>query len=135
MTGVNADTWEVLDGFPHVVQSLRFIFTTPRGSRVRRRTLGTFVPNLFGQNLTEPTIMSYRIAVCVGIRLYEPRLLITRTQILRQDNTPDRLRSGAFAFGLKGLYRPRALLGDLTIEPGERTIYIGQGASDGVLVI
>jgi hypothetical protein len=135
MPGVDAQTGRALGGFPHVIQTVGFIFSTPRGSRVRRRSLGTFVPNLFGQSLNEQTIQSYRIAVCCGITLYEKRLLIVRTQILRADNTPEKLRAGEFAFGIKALYRPRALLGDYTVEPGERTIYIGQGASDGVLVI
>lgn len=135
MAGINRYTGQLLDGFPHVLQSIVVIFTTAIGSRVMRRKFGSTVPALFGENLTPNTIGAYVLAICVALDAWEPRFQVIRVDILQADNLPDQLRSGRFAFAIRGRYYPRGQFGDKTVDPKERTIYIGQGASNDVLVI
>ena len=135
MAGIDRLTGKMIEAWPHTVMCIVTIFTTRFGSRERRRNLGSRVPNLFGENLDEPTLFRYMLAIMVAIRLQEPRFYITKIDVIAADNTPEQLRGGRFSFAMRGQFRPRALLGDLTPAPGLRTLYVGQGATDGVLVL
>lgn len=124
--GLNAATGGVLEGWPHVVQSLQDIFTTRFGSRIMREWYGSFVPNLLGRNITPNEVTPWFAAVTSAIEQWEPRYRVTRIQVVEVT------RSGALHFFLEGEYRPRATLGDFTVE-GARRIN-AYANPDGVLI-
>lgn len=124
--GLNAATGGVLEGWPHVVQSLQDIFTTRFGSRIMREWYGSFVPNLLGRNISPNEVTQWFAAVTSAIEQWEPRYRVTRIQVVEVT------RSGALHFFLEGEYRPRAALGDFTVE-GARRIN-AYANPDGVLI-
>jgi phage baseplate assembly protein W len=130
-TGIDRETGKLLAGWPHVMQSLLVIFTTHFGERVLRRWFGSFVPKLLGQNMVPSTVLKFFTAICVAIDLWEPRYKVTS---IFPYGSPEQLRTGEIGFSIEGVYRPRALSGDLTPERGVFTIAIGVGA-DGVRVL
>ena len=112
--GMNAATGGVLEGWPHVVQSLQDIFTTRFGARIMREWYGSFVPNLLGRNITPREVTPWFAAVTSAIEQWEPRYRVTRIQII------DVTRTGELRFFLEGEYRPRAMFGDFTVEGARR---------------
>ena len=112
--GLNAATGGVLEGWPHVVQSLQDIFTTRFGTRIMREWYGSFVPNLLGRNITPNEVTPWFAAVTSAIEQWEPRYRVTRIQVL------EATRTGQFHFFLEGEYRPRAIYGDFTVEGARR---------------
>lgn len=130
-TGIDRETGRLLSGWPHVVQSLQVIFTTRFGERVMRRWFGSFVPQILGRNMVPSTILKFWTAICVAIELWEPRYKVTG---ITPFGSAEQMRSGSIGFTLQGVYRPRALSGDLTPERGVFTIAIGIG-DDGVKVL
>lgn len=112
--GMNAVTGGVLEGWPHVVQSLQDIFTTRFGARIMREWYGSFVPNLLGRNITPQEVPLWFAAVTSAIEQWEPRYRVTRIQII------DVTRTGELRFFLEGEYRPRAMFGDFTVEGARR---------------
>jgi uncharacterized protein len=124
--GLNAATGGILEGWPHVVQSLQDIFTTRFGSRIMREWYGSFVPNLLGRNITPNEVTPWFAAVTSAIEQWEPRYRVTRIQVV------DVTRSGALHFFIEGEYRPRATFGDFTVE-GARRIN-AYANPDGVLL-
>ena len=124
--GLNAATGGILEGWPHVVQSLQDIFTTRFGTRIMREWYGSFVPNLLGRNITPNEVTPWFAAVTSAIEQWEPRYRVTRIQVL------EATRTGQFHFFLEGEYRPRATYGDFTVE-GARRIN-AYANPDGVLI-
>lgn len=112
--GLNAATGGVLQGWPHVVQSLQDIFTTRFGSRVMREWYGSFVPHLMGRTISPNEVTPFFAAVTSAIEQWEPRYRITRIQVV------DITRDGQLHVFLEGEYRPRATLGDFTVEGARR---------------
>ena len=51
--------------------------------------------------------------------MFEPRFALTKINIL---SGPDELRSGRLRLELVGYYRPRAHLGDYTVEGGRKVV-------------
>lgn len=66
----------------HLVQSIGDILTTPRGSRVLRRSYGSDLPDLIDQPI-EPRRLPIKIfaAAAMALLAWEPRLRLTRVQI------------------------------------------------------
>ena len=124
--GLNAATGGILEGWPHVVQSLQDIFTTRFGTRIMREWYVSFVPNLLGRNITPNEVTPWFAAVTSAIEQWEPRYRVTRIQVL------EATRTGQFHFFLEGEYRPRATYGDFTVE-GARRIN-AYANPDGVLI-
>jgi hypothetical protein len=124
--GLDAATGHVLQGWPHVVQSLQDIFTTRFGTRIMREWYGSFVPNLLGRNITPNEVTPWFAAVTSAIEQWEPRYRVTRIQIVQVT------RDGQLHFFLEGEYRPRATYGDFTVE-GARRIN-AYANPDGVLI-
>ena len=63
----------------HLAQSIADIFTTPQGSRVRRRDYG-FDFNLIDQPQNERTILKLYIATAKALMRWEPRVVPLRIQ-------------------------------------------------------
>ena len=116
MTGINRETGKLLEGWPHVVQSLRVIFSTRIGWRVMRRIFGSAVSGLLGKNLEPSTIARFYAAIIIAVELWEPRYRVRRITYPTSQNNEELLRQGRFGFELEGDYRPRALQGDFTVE-------------------
>ena len=112
--GLNAATGRILEGWPHVVQSLQDIFTTRFGSRVMREWYGSFVPHLMGRTISPNEVTPFFAAVTSAIEQFEPRYRVTRIQVVEVT------RTGALHVFLEGEYRPRAMFGDYTVEGARR---------------
>lgn len=112
--GLDARTGGTITGWDHVAQSLTDIFTTRFGERVMREWYGSFVPRLLGSRLNEADIVTYFAAITSAIEQWEPRYRVTKIVPLRVT------RLGALDIYMEGAYRPRALLGDMTVEGARR---------------
>lgn len=130
--GLDRRTGRVLTGFDHVVQSIEVILGTQIGERVMRRTFGSVVPRLLGENLVPPTVLRFFTAIIVAIELWEPRYAIVQIEIRPELNEGEALRDGRLRLALVGEYRPRAHLGDPTPE-SVRTISVSAGEAGLVL--
>lgn len=119
--GIDRETGQPIAGWPHVAQSIGVIFTTNFGARVTRRWFGSLIPSLLGENLTPRTTLRFFTALYASLE-FEPRFALTRIRVL---SSPDDLRSGRLRIEMEGMYRPRAHLGDFTVE-GARRLVIGQ---------
>ena len=117
-TGISRETGQVLDGWPHVLQSLGVIFSTHLGERVMRRWFGSNVPKLLGQNMVPETVVRFWSAICIAVDLWEPRF---RVVSITPVGSAQDLRQGQIGFNVTGEYRPNALLGDFT-PAGVRTV-------------
>jgi phage baseplate assembly protein W len=127
-SGVDRHTGRPVSGWAHVMLSLEAIFSTPFGSRVMRRWTGSLIPSLLGENLTPQTLLRLFTALYVSLA-FEPRFVLTKINIL---SAADELRAGRLRIELQGAYRPRAHLGDFTVEGPRRVVL---GANDGAFVI
>jgi hypothetical protein len=124
--GLNAVTGGVIEGWPHVAQSLQDVFTTRFGARIMREWYGSFVPNLLGRTITPNEVTPWFAAVTSAIEQWEPRYRVTRIQIVEVT------RDGQLHFFLEGEYRPRATYGDFTVEGARRIDAYAN--PDGVLI-
>lgn len=111
-SGINRWTGRPASGWEHTVLSLEAILSTAFGSRVMRRWIGSLIPLMLGENLTPDTTLRFFTALYAALVL-EPRFVLVRVKVL---STPDDLRSGRLRLELEGRYRPRAHLGDFTVE-------------------
>jgi phage baseplate assembly protein W len=112
--GLDATTGGIITGWDHVVQSLADIFATRFGARIMREWYGSFVPNLLGRLITPDEVVPYFAAVTSAIEQWEPRFRVTRIQAVEVT------RDGQLHVFLDGEYRPRAMLGDFTVEGARR---------------
>lgn len=136
MAGVDCTTGRLLDGWPHVVQSIIVIITTGYGERMLRRWFGSSVPQLLGENLTTPTVVRFFAALIAALEVREvdtglprePRFKIVKITPKRVD------RSGELRLEILGVYMPRGHLGDFTPED-TRTITLTQSATGLVRAI
>ncbi|WP_342361404.1 GPW/gp25 family protein [Terrarubrum flagellatum] len=123
MAGVDRETGRSLDGWDHVVQSLFVLFTTFFGELVMRRWFGTNVPAILGRNAGVSLLVRFFSAIITGIELFEPRFRVKKI-------TVDSLtREGEMSFTIFGLYRPRALFGDFTVEGEQKVVFSSDGLS------
>ncbi len=113
-TGISRETGLPLSDLDHVRQSARVIFTTALAQRVLRRTFGSAVPDVLGQNLVTPTLTRFWVAVILAIELWEPRLRVVRVLYPAPPNTPSTMRVGGLELAVLADYRPYALQGDTT---------------------
>lgn len=120
MAGMDRTTGKVLDGWDHVVQSIRNIMTTPFFERVQREYVGSHAVKLLGELANEQTVMRLRWAIMLAIDLFEPRVTPYRITMTDLD------RSGASEWIIQVIYRPRALQGDFT-PSGIRTLVFDPG--------
>jgi len=117
-TGLDRWTGRPVSGWDHVVLCLQAIFSTPFGARVMRRWFGSLIPNMLGKNIEPNTLLRFFTALYAALN-FEPRFALTKINIL---STPDDLRAGMLRLELVGQYRPRAHLGDFTVEGGKRLV-------------
>lgn len=119
---LDRQTGETIVGWAHVLQSLDDIFTMRFGELIMSEWYGSIVSALLGENMNAETIVRFFAAVSAAIEQWEPRFRVRQIVPLSVN------RDGHFWFRIEGEYRPRALLGDFTVE-GARRVYVG--ANDG----
>jgi phage baseplate assembly protein W len=136
MAGIDRATGLLLEGWPHVVQSILVIITTGYGERMLRRWFGSAVPQLLGENLTTPTVVRFFAALIAALEVREvdtglprePRFKIIKITPKRVD------RSGELRLEILGVYLPRGHLGDFT--PADmRTIVLAPSAAGALQAI
>lgn len=81
MLGTDIATGKSLDGLAHVKQSVRDILTTPKGSRVMRRTYGSDLFALTDRPLNLSTRMDIVAATADALALWEPRIQVTKVDV------------------------------------------------------
>ena len=89
-TGLDAETGATLSGWPHVVQSIRDILTTPIGSRVMRREYGSELPLLVDRPMTQRVILAVYAATAIAIARWEDRFELTGVE-MREGGAEGRL--------------------------------------------
>lgn len=130
MAGIDRESGRLLDGWPHVVQSIMVIFTTSFSERVLRRWFGSNVPGLLGENLTTSTVVQFFSAVIASLEVREvdtglprePRFKISKITPKAVD------RLGELRIEITGIYMPRGHLGDFT-PLDMRTIVLKQSSN------
>lgn len=125
---IDIQTGGNISGWPHVVQCIGDFFATAFGERVMREWYGSAVPAFLGQQLNEQTIVPFFTAVAAAIEQWEPRFRIV--QIIPESVG----RDGRLLVHIEGHYRPRALLGDLTVD-GARRVTVNSGSGGETQVI
>ncbi|MBY0400959.1 GPW/gp25 family protein [Myxococcota bacterium] len=124
--GINAETGGTITGWAHVEQSLRDIFFTRFGERIMREWYGSFIPQLLGRNITPKEITPFFAALASAVEQWEPRYRVT--ELVPTAVT----RTGELHIFMAGEFRPRALLGDLSVEGARRVdLY---ASADGIRI-
>lgn len=82
MTGLSRDTGLRLGSDAHLAQSIADILGTPIGTRVMRRRYGSYIPALIDAPINGETIVDLFMAVAEALAEWEPRLILTRVQVL-----------------------------------------------------
>ncbi len=122
-TGINRHNGKRLTGFAHVEQSIRTILFTPPGSRLMRRSFGSYLKSLLGrENLDPETILKAYMAIAVAVAMWEPRYRLRSVTFV--DNDTADIRQGRFTIRMNGEYMPWALDGDFTVDNSISTLLI-----------
>lgn len=116
MAGVNAIDGTFLDGFDHVVQSIRDILFTPIGTRVMLRDYGSDVPAMLDRPLNAATVVDTTMAVAEALDRWEPRFRVRYVEIVSQGV------DGILTLALTGIWYPRGHLGDFTPASAEQRL-------------
>ena len=82
MTGMARTTGTRLDFDQHLAQSIADILGTPKGTRVMRRAYGSDIPDLIDAPINGETVVDLYQAVAESVGQWEPRLILTRVQVL-----------------------------------------------------
>ena len=106
MAGMNRRTGKALDGYEHLVQSLEDILTTPKLTRVWRRSYGGEGTYLVDKPGTPETLIDFTIALGEAVDKWEPRYRLNRVWF------EDANQDGEFTINMDGTYYPRGHFGD-----------------------
>ena len=79
---MNRTTGQAIDGMQHLKQSVADILTTPLGTRIARRTYGSLLPDLVDQPDNPLTRLRMYAATASALMRWEPRLRVTRVQLV-----------------------------------------------------
>jgi len=116
MTGINRETGAALEGWPHVLQSLIDVWTTPKGTRVMLRDYGCDLIGLIDRPAGRDTVLEV-IMAAMDAESWEPRFRIKQCEITAAG------ADGAFSFLFSGIYYPRGHLGDFSVyEPRDNVL-------------
>lgn len=113
MAGIDRRTGRVIDNLASAYQGLEVILTTRLSSRVMRREFGGGVIELLGRLMVPSLFMAWQQLVATSIDLWEPRFAIRQ---LTPTGSVEEIRTGSAGLHIEADYRPRAHLGDFTVE-------------------
>lgn len=124
--GMDRHTGRWNSGWESVAQAIEVLLTTRYFERVLREYVGSPLPALLGETANLETVSKFRWAIAITILLFEPRFLPTQIAMTELD------RPGNSSWIIRGKYRPRAHLGDLS-EAGEVTLTIGASGAGQIV--
>ena len=81
MQGMSNTDGTLLKGYDHLRQSITDILTTPKGSRVMRRTYGSRLFELVDAPLNQETIVEIYAATAEALEQWEPRLKLNSVKV------------------------------------------------------
>lgn len=113
MAGIDRQTGRVISGLDSAYQGVEVTLGTRLASRVMRREFGGGIVELLGRSLTPPLFAAWRQLVATAIDLWEPRFKVRR---VGYTGTVEEIRRGHATVQIEADYRPRAHLGDFTVE-------------------
>ena len=89
MIGMNATTGRAVHGLAHLSQSIGKICTTPRGSRLQRRTFGSNLFTLVDAPHNQANRIKVYAEIATSLMRQEPRLQLRRVALsaVSQDGT------------------------------------------------
>lgn len=135
--GMDRSTGKLLQGWPHVEQSMEVIFATPFHQRVLRRWVGSFVPAILGDNIVQRVIMRFFWAIASAIDMWEPDYRIKQVYFMGNalqtyapppaQSATDMIRLGQVIFRQEGMYYPRGHLGNFTPYEQRQAGLVGRG--------
>lgn len=117
MTDFDRHTGRAIDNYSSALQSVEVIFTTRLGETLMLRQFGGGLVELLGRLMVPRLFTAFLTLMAAGIDVWEPRFRVRRVEL---SGTVDEVRSGRAGFTIEVDWRPRAHLGDPTIE-GVRT--------------
>lgn len=106
---MNAETGLFLSDWPHVVQSIRDILTTPIGSRVMRREYGSELPLLIDRPMTQKVVLAVYAATAIALARWEPRFVLTGVALREADG------NGRLRLDLYGRYEGDPVSGQIEL--------------------
>lgn len=113
MAGIDRRTGKLLSNLESAYQGVEVTLGTRLASRVMRREFGGGVVELLGRALTPSLFAAWRQLVATAIDLWEPRFKVRRVSY---SGSVDDVRRGIAAVQIEADYRPKAHLGDFTVE-------------------
>ncbi len=96
MLGLNSTTGKPIEGDEHVLQSVRDIITTPKGSRVMLREYGCAVPDMVDRPTNELFDLELHASIAEALDKWEPRFRLVSVWI--SGRTPE----GRVLLGIEG---------------------------------
>lgn len=111
MVGIDRETGKAIEGWPHVLQSIKVILTTPIGSRVMRREFGSFLYDLIGRPMTSENILAVYAATALAIAQWEPRFSLTGCEIDLGSS------GGLLGLTIHGTYEGDQVSGQVSLTP------------------
>ncbi|WP_099864730.1 GPW/gp25 family protein [Pararhizobium haloflavum] len=116
MADIDRRTGAVIDNYASALQSVEIILTTRLGEMILLREFGAGVIELLGRLLAAKTIAAFTLLVAAAIDLWEPRFRVRRVELT---GSVDELRAGRAGLAIEVDWRPRAHLGDPSVESVE----------------
>jgi len=86
--GMNPATGRFSVDIDHLGQSITQIFFTRVGSRIKRRTFGSLLPDLIDQPTNDFTLIQLYAATATALVMHEPRLRLTGVQLIVDPDNP-----------------------------------------------
>lgn len=113
MAGIDRHTGKVMPNYDHALQSVEVVLSTRIGTRVMRRQFCGGAAELLGRAVTPPLFTLFQQLVATAIDIWEPRF---RVRQITPQGTVEQIRAGQVGVRFEVDYRPRAHLGDFTVE-------------------
>lgn len=117
MTDFDRRTGALIDNYASAVQGVEVILSTRIGALVMLRQFGGGIAELLGRLMTPKLFSIFRLVLAAAIDLWEPRF---RVRAVTVDGTVDQLRLGTATLSIEVDWRPRAHLGDDSVESVRR---------------
>ena len=108
MIGMDRHTGLPISGIDHLMQSIEDILTTPLGSRLMRPEYGSSIRRFVDLPVSEGWKSAVQAEAARALKRWEPRLDLTRVQVLSVLN-------GRITFRLSGTYLGDSELLEVTV--------------------
>ncbi|WP_281978805.1 GPW/gp25 family protein [Pseudorhizobium flavum] len=113
MAGIDRRTGKVIDNLGSAYQGVEVTLTTRLASRVMRREFGGGAIELLGRLMVPRLFFAWQQLVATAIDLWEPRFAVRR---VLPTGSVEQIRAGTAGLRIDADFRPRAHLGDFTVE-------------------